>query len=185
MTAFSLQTAFLAILYKSVFCWIMDKLCGTINAYILVLLMSGDEQSLPLVSHTECVLAWKIPWTEEPGRLQSLQLQRVRHKWVHTHIHRVYHINQFWFGVFWVLVNMSEGSSLSNQPLTVAHPSELLPRENHLSALTAVSDCYFVMCGIEEWEGNVLIEPQSQADPENLVWGKWLFLGFLSFLQRQ
>ena len=24
-------------------------------------------------------LAWKIPWTEEPGRLQSLGLQRVRH----------------------------------------------------------------------------------------------------------
>ena len=24
-------------------------------------------------------LAWKIPWTEEPGRLQSLGSQRVRH----------------------------------------------------------------------------------------------------------
>ena len=25
------------------------------------------------------ILAWRIPWTEEPGRLQSLGLQRVRH----------------------------------------------------------------------------------------------------------
>ena len=25
------------------------------------------------------ILAWKIPWTEEPGRLQSTGLQRVRH----------------------------------------------------------------------------------------------------------
>jgi len=25
-------------------------------------------------------LAWKIPWTEEPGRLQSMGSQRVRHK---------------------------------------------------------------------------------------------------------
>ena len=25
-------------------------------------------------------LAWRIPWTEEPGRLQSMGLQRVRHK---------------------------------------------------------------------------------------------------------
>ena len=25
------------------------------------------------------VLSWKIPWTEEPGRLQSIGLQRVRH----------------------------------------------------------------------------------------------------------
>ena len=24
-------------------------------------------------------LAWKIPWTEKPGRLQSMGLQRVRH----------------------------------------------------------------------------------------------------------
>ena len=25
------------------------------------------------------ILAWKIPWTEEPGRLQSLGSQRIRH----------------------------------------------------------------------------------------------------------
>ena len=24
-------------------------------------------------------LAWKIPWTEEPGRLKSMRSQRVRH----------------------------------------------------------------------------------------------------------
>ena len=27
-------------------------------------------------------LAWKIPWTEEPGRLQFMGLLRVRHDWV-------------------------------------------------------------------------------------------------------
>ena len=26
-----------------------------------------------------CILAWKIPWIEEPGGLQSMGLQRVRH----------------------------------------------------------------------------------------------------------
>ena len=34
--------------------------------------------------------AWKIPKMEEPGRLQSMRLQRVGHDWVtntHTHIH--------------------------------------------------------------------------------------------------
>ena len=25
------------------------------------------------------ILAWKIPWTEKPGRLQSMGLKRVRH----------------------------------------------------------------------------------------------------------
>ena len=37
------------------------------------------------------ILAWKIPWTEEPGGLQSMGLQRVRHNRAteHSHIHVV------------------------------------------------------------------------------------------------
>ena len=31
------------------------------------------------------VLAWKIPWSEEPGGLQSMGLQSVGHDWVTTH----------------------------------------------------------------------------------------------------
>ena len=27
------------------------------------------------------ILTWRIPWTEEPGGLQSMGLQRVRHNW--------------------------------------------------------------------------------------------------------
>ena len=35
------------------------------------------------------ILAWRIPWTEEPGRLQSMGSQRVGHNWSNlacTHI---------------------------------------------------------------------------------------------------
>ena len=32
--------------------------------------------------YTLQILAWRIPWTEEPGGLQSLKSQRVRHDWV-------------------------------------------------------------------------------------------------------
>ena len=28
------------------------------------------------------ILAWRIPWTEEPGRLQFMGLQKVEHGWV-------------------------------------------------------------------------------------------------------
>ena len=45
------------------------------------------------------VLAWKFPWTEEPGRLQSMESQRVRYNWSHT-CGILYHIifnNQFTF----------------------------------------------------------------------------------------
>ena len=31
------------------------------------------------------ILAWEIPWTEEPGGLQSMKLQRVRHDCLSTH----------------------------------------------------------------------------------------------------
>ena len=31
-----------------------------------------------MTSHSS-ILAWRIPWTEEPGKLQSMGLQRVRH----------------------------------------------------------------------------------------------------------
>ena len=38
------------------------------------------------------ILAWKIPWTEEPGGLQSLGSQTVGHHWVanfHFHINGI------------------------------------------------------------------------------------------------
>ena len=27
------------------------------------------------------IFAWRVPWTKEPGELQSMGLQRVRHNW--------------------------------------------------------------------------------------------------------
>ena len=40
----------------------------------------GQEDPLDkkMATHSN-TLAWKIPWTEEPGRLQSMGLQRVGH----------------------------------------------------------------------------------------------------------
>ena len=48
---------------------------------------AGDMDSVPesgrsprerKATHSS-MLTWRIPWTEEPGRLQSIGLQRVRH----------------------------------------------------------------------------------------------------------
>ena len=40
----------------------------------------GLEDSLKkeMATHSS-ILAWKVPWTEEPGWIQSMRLQRVRH----------------------------------------------------------------------------------------------------------
>ena len=41
------------------------------------------------------ILAWRIPWTEEPGGLQSMRLQRVGHDGsdlIHTHVYGAWNI---------------------------------------------------------------------------------------------
>ena len=38
------------------------------------------------------ILAWRIPRTEEPGGLQSMGSQRLRHDWAHTRAHTHTHI---------------------------------------------------------------------------------------------
>ena len=40
-----------------------------------------DPQEKEMATHSS-VLAWRIPWTEEAGRLQSMESQRVRHNWM-------------------------------------------------------------------------------------------------------
>ena len=39
-----------------------------------------DPLETRMATHSS-ILAWKIPWTEEPGGLQSMGSQRVRHNW--------------------------------------------------------------------------------------------------------
>ena len=52
-------------------------------------LQIGEGNGNPL-----SILAWKIPWTEESGRLQSMRSQRVGHNWV-TNI-QIYYWELFW-----------------------------------------------------------------------------------------
>ena len=46
----------------------------------------GQEDPLEKeISTHSSMLAWRIPWTEEPGGLQSMGLQRVGHNWATKH----------------------------------------------------------------------------------------------------
>ena len=40
-----------------------------------------DPLEKEMTTHSS-ILAWRIPWTEEPGGLQSTVSQRVEHDWV-------------------------------------------------------------------------------------------------------
>ena len=50
----------------------------------------GQEVPLEkkMATHSS-ILACRIPWTEEPGGLQSMGLQRVRHNWMTEHTHKM------------------------------------------------------------------------------------------------
>ena len=61
-----------------------------------------DPLEKEMATHSN-ILAWEIPWTEEPGRLQSMGSQRIGHMHTHTHntqlkqnILRSHHNNQFY-----------------------------------------------------------------------------------------
>ena len=45
-----------------------------------------DPLEEEMATHSS-ILAWRIPWTEEPGGLQSTGLQRVGHDWATSHAH--------------------------------------------------------------------------------------------------
>ena len=40
----------------------------------------GDRLEEDMATHSS-ILAWRIPWGEEPGGLQFMELQRVGHNW--------------------------------------------------------------------------------------------------------
>ena len=73
--------SFFIALNLSVWCWI-----GVVEADILALCPTlRGKHSVFLEKETAThasILAWRIPWTEEPGRLQSMGMKRVRHDWV-------------------------------------------------------------------------------------------------------
>ena len=83
------------------------------------------------------ILAWKIPWTEEPGRLWYMGLQRVRHDWVHIHTHSLYLHNKL--SSFYTCKKWDPGrlSNLSN----FKHP-EYIPRpDSKTNILSTIPHC--------------------------------------------
>ena len=46
---------------------------------------SGRSTEEEMATHSS-ILAWEIPWTEEPGGLQSMGLQKVSHDLMPEHV---------------------------------------------------------------------------------------------------
>ena len=76
---------------RSLFCWGYWHMKVTINHHPTKVLKNYMLKKFYIYIYTHThrrrqwphssTLAWKIPWTEEPGRLQSMGSQRVGHDW--------------------------------------------------------------------------------------------------------
>ena len=78
------------------------------------------EKEMAIHSST---IAWKIPWVEEPGRLQSMGLQRVRHDWA-TSRSRPPFGSLICFLSLWVCFCFVKSSSVS--PFKIPHISDTI-----------------------------------------------------------
>ena len=83
-----------------------------------------DPLEKEMTTHSS-TLAWKIPWTEEPNRLQSMGWQRVRHDWV-TSLHFTFHQSLEW-RVCPILTTICSNSFLDfMEPLMIMLSSQVL-----------------------------------------------------------
>ena len=57
-----------------------SRICLPMQETWIQSLVQEDPWGKKMATHSS-VLAWKIPWTQEPGRLESMESQRVRHCW--------------------------------------------------------------------------------------------------------
>ena len=105
---FSINKSTLQLIYYITFCFknirkqyffigIIFSMTRTFKIYCLVAQMVKNQSALQetwvqslgredplekwMATHPS-ILAWRTPWTEEPGRLQSMGSQRVGHNWV-------------------------------------------------------------------------------------------------------
>ena len=63
--------------------WFYEDLEWTSKKDVLFIISSlgrGEPLEKEMATHSS-TLAWRIPWREEPGRLQSMGSQGVRHDW--------------------------------------------------------------------------------------------------------
>ena len=94
----------------------------------------GQEDPLEEEMATHCsTLAWKIPWTEGPGRLQSVGSPRVGHDWTASLTHTI---------VLLVLVLGGSAVSESPGPMGYSPPVSFVHRISQARLLGQVALSY-------------------------------------------
>ena len=122
-------------------------------------LISGQEDPLEenMTTHSS-ILAWRIPWTEEPGGLLSIGSQRVRHNWsVHMRIESKFIFERllFNFESFCVCMTMDTNPCRMTHYLALISPDSFLAPPSHL-----------LIDYLKTWERTVLFLSRSPCDSE-------------------
>ena len=94
---------------------------STCNEETLVwFLGQGDPLENRMTSHSS-ILAWRIPCTEEPGGLWSMESQRVRHDWSDSTMQPVQHL----ISVLMVYQQVPWCFCLERKKVTILHTEQL------------------------------------------------------------
>ena len=104
----------------------------------------GQEDSLKEEMASHCsILAWEIPWREEPGRQQSIVLQRVKHdwsNWVHTHMLKYRFLGSIPWMIFLSLIGLNPTpfcrNMVSKEIISGVHTQHLHKSPTHIYSYT-------------------------------------------------
>ena len=89
---------------------------------ILICLTGAPEKEM--ATHSR-IIAWRISWTEEPGRLQSMGSQRIRHdRETNTYLHLVYSLCPWLCFCYWDVSTLKGYRQCQPTPV-------LLPGKSH------------------------------------------------------
>ena len=108
-----------------------------------------DPLEKEMASHSS-ILAWRITWTEELGRLQSMGLQTVRHDWVTSlSLFTFMHWRRKWQPTPVILPGESQGQgSLVGCRLwgcTESDTTEVTQQQQQHSAMYVVLTCIYLL----------------------------------------
>ena len=122
----------------------------------------GQEDPLEkgMATHSS-ILAWRIPWTEEPGGLQSIELQEVGHDWNDfAHTHSLENDKQpkelNWFLILWFDLNVKK--------------REISKPTLKSSTIWTILKIFIIICYKPTYGGNTLFLDWM------LMWYKWKFI---------
>ena len=108
-----------------------------------------------------CILAWRIPWTEESGRLPSMGLQRVRHDWACTQASTYY--TEPCGGVEW------------SHSFWLCQTKQKCMQGLYLLIWSNLSTFHLFVCFLKDWQKKII----SDFDTWNII-GRKFFVTYLT-----